>query len=282
MTVTIFDETQCALGEGPLWHPLREQFFWFDINEKQLLTSKDGARKMWQFNEHVSAAGWVDENTLLICSETAFLKFDLETGEQEIIAPLEADCPDTRSNDGRADPQGGMWIGTMGKTAKKDAGAIYRYYRGEVRCIYPNVTIPNSICFAPDGSIAYYADTKDKQIMSQKLDAEGWPVGAPEVFVDMVADGLSPDGSVVDSEGCLWNAQWGASRIARYSNQGKFLTAIDLPAAKQTTCPAFGGADLQTIFVTSAADGDDSENAGKTFAILPRGVVGQKEHQVIL
>ena len=282
MTVTIFDETQCALGEGPLWHPLREQFFWFDINEKQLLTSKNGQRKMWQFNEHVSAAAWVDENTLLIASETAFLKFDIETGAQEIEAPLEADIANTRSNDGRADPQGGFWIGTMGKSAEKDAGAIYRYYRGEVRTIYPNITIPNSICFSPDGATAYYADTVDKQIMSQALDAEGWPVGKPQLFIDMVEEGLSPDGSVVDSEGCLWNAQWGAARIARYSSQGKFLTAIDIPDAKQTTCPAFGGVDLQTIFVTSAADGDDSKNAGKTFAVLPRGVVGQKEHQVIL
>lgn len=282
MAVTIFNETKCALGEGPLWHPLREQFFWFDINNKQLLTSKDGKNQLWQFNEHVSAAGWVDENTLLICSATAFLKFDIETGSQEIIAPLEADMPNTRSNDGRADPQGGMWIGTMDLEATKDGGAIYRYYKGEVRTIYPNITIPNSICFSPDGSTAYYADTKDKCIMSQTLDAEGWPVGDAQMFIDMNEEDLSPDGSVVDAEGCLWNAQWGAARIAKYSAQGKFLTAIDIPDAKQTTCPAFGGKDLQTIFVTSAADGDDSKNAGKTFAILPRGIVGQKEHQVIL
>lgn len=282
MAVTIFDETKCTLGEGPLWHPTREQFFWFDINQMQLLTSKDGKRKMWQFNEYVSAAGWVDNDTLLIASETAFLKFNIETAEQEILAPLEADIQNTRSNDGRADPQGGFWIGTMGKTAEAGAGAIYRYYRGEIRPLYPKLTIPNSICFAPDGSTAYYADTVNKKIMSQALDAEGWPVGASKIFIDMTEQGLSPDGSVVDSEGCLWNAQWGASRIARYNSHGKFLMAIDLPDAKQTTCPAFGGTDLQTIFVTSAAEDDDSENAGKTFAILPRGVIGQKEHQVIL
>lgn len=282
MAVTIFDDTQCALGEGPLWHPLREQFFWFDINQKQLLTSKNGNRKMWQFTEHVSAAGWVDENTLLICSETAFLEFNIETGEQDVIAPLEADIPNNRSNDGRADPQGGMWIGTMDLEAKKHAGAIYRYYQGEIRTLYPNITIPNSICFSPDGSTAYYADTPEKCIMSQALDNEGWPVGDAQMFIDMKQDGLSPDGSVVDAEGCLWNAQWGASRIAKYNAAGKFLMAIDVPDAKQTTCPAFGGADLQTIFVTSAADGDDSKNAGKTFAVLPRGIVGQKEHQVKL
>lgn len=282
MAVTIFDDTQCALGEGPLWHPLREQFFWFDINQKQLLTSKNGNRKMWQFTEHVSAAGWIDENTLLICSETAFLEFNIETGEQDVIAPLEADIPNNRSNDGRADPQGGMWIGTMDLEAKKHAGAIYRYYQGEIRTLYPNITIPNSICFSPDGSTAYYADTPEKCIMSQALDNEGWPVGDAQMFIDMKQDGLSPDGSVVDAEGCLWNAQWGASRIAKYNAAGKFLMAIDIPDAKQTTCPAFGGADLQTIFVTSAADGDDSKNAGKTFAVLPRGIVGQKEHQVKL
>ncbi|MCJ8325056.1 MAG: SMP-30/gluconolactonase/LRE family protein [Rhizobiales bacterium] len=282
MSVSIFDTTKCQLGEGPLWHPLLKQFFWFDINAMQLLTkTASGQRKVWQFDEHVSAAGWVDADTLLIVSETAFFKFTISTGAQEILAPLEADNPITRSNDGRADPFGGMWIGTMGKQAEKHAGAIYRYYRGEVRTLYPNITISNSICFAPDGRTAYFTDTPTKQIMRQTLDAQGWPIGDTEIFIDLNQAGFAPDGSVVDAEGCLWNAQWGASRVARYDANGLFLSAIDMPDAKQTTCPAFGGDDLTTLFCTSAADGDDSANAGRTFSVKT-DVKGQPEHQVIL
>jgi sugar lactone lactonase YvrE len=282
MSVTIFDETKCALGEGPLWHPELKQFFWFDINEMQLLTKNAaGARKVWQFNEHVSAAGWVDADTLLITSETAFLKFTISTGEQEILAPLEADNPTTRSNDGRADPFGGLWIGTMGKNAEQDAGAIYRYFKGEVRTLYPNITISNSICFAPDGKTAYFTDTLTKLIMCQTLDDQGWPIGEASIFIDLNQDDLAPDGSVVDAEGCLWNAQWGASRVARYDTNGIFLNAIEFPDAKQTTCPAFGGDGLTTLFCTSAADGDDSANAGRTFSVKT-DIKGQQEHQVIL
>ncbi|MBL4805780.1 MAG: SMP-30/gluconolactonase/LRE family protein, partial [Rhodobacteraceae bacterium] len=168
MTVEIFDDRICQLGEGPLWHPTRKQFFWFDILGKRLMTQINGEPHHWQFDEHVSAAGWVDDDTLLIASETSLFKFNLETAESEFVVPLEVDNPATRSNDGRADPWGGFWIGTMGLEGEADAGAIYRYYQGEIRKIITPITISNSICFAPDQDVAYFADTKDKQIMKQE------------------------------------------------------------------------------------------------------------------
>lgn len=114
-------------------------------------------------------------------------------------------------------------------------------------------------------------------------EADGWPVGEPQVFVDLNVEGLNPDGSIVDATGALWNAQWGAARVARYDQNGRFLSALDLPA-QQPTCPAFGGADLKTLFVTSAADGLDRAQhpeAGKTFSASP-DVTGQPEHQIVL
>lgn len=168
----------------------------------------------------------------------------------------------------------------MGKSAEPNAGAIYRYYRGEVRKLFGNITISNSICFAPSGDRAYFTDTKLQKIMTMALDSEGRPTGAPSVFVDLATNDLNPDGSVVDAEGCLWNAQWGASRVARYGPDGAFLSAVELPAL-QASCPAFGGADLTTLFVTSAADGLDGPDEGKTFAV-DVGVQGQAEHRVIL
>ena len=141
MTSTIFDATACELGEGPFWHPERQQFFWCDILGRKLLTRTSNKTQCWNFPGHVSALGWTDNDHLLIASETALHLFDLTTGQTEEIAPLEADNPATRSNDGRADPQGGFWIGTMGKRAEANAGAIYRYYRGEVRTLYPDITI---------------------------------------------------------------------------------------------------------------------------------------------
>lgn len=279
--VSVFDPTPCMLGEGPLWHPEREQLFWFDIMGKRLLTrNADGTTRHWQFDEQVSAAGWVDADTLLIASETALSLFHLETGASEPLCALEADDPATRSNDGRADPLGGFWIGTMNKDGTAGGGAIYRFYKGELRKLFSPLSITNSICFAPGGEMAYFGDTPTHTIMRVALDAEGWPTGDPAVFCDLTEESLRPDGSVCDSEGNLWNAQWGSGRVACYAPDGTFLRALDVPAP-QTTCPAFGGASLSTLFCTTAARGDDGPTAGQTFAI-ETDVTGLPEPRVIL
>ena len=283
---TLWDDRACALGEGPLWHPTRKQLFWFDILGQKLLSQTDSGPAEWHFDEIVSAAGWVDDDALLIASETALFTFDLNSAESEFIAPLESETPSTRCNDGRADPQGGFWIGTMGMDPTQVSGAIYRYYRNEVRRLFADIRIPNSIAFAPAGDRAYFADTTQGKIMTVALDAAGWPKGAPKVFVDLTHEGLHPDGSVVDAEGCLWNAQWRAGRVARYSPTGQFLEAVSVGAG-QSSCPAFGGEGLGTLFVTSAREGMDAAAlaadplAGQTFA-APTACAGQREYQVIL
>ena len=280
MTAQVFDSRICALGEGPLWHPLRKQLFWFDILGKRLLTREAGKARHWSFQTHVSAAGWLGRDALLIASENGLFRFDLRDGAQRPVVALEADQPETRSNDGRADPWGGFWISTMGKKAEPGLGAIYRYHRGEMRRLSAPMTIPNAICFAPDKSCAYFADTADRRILRQPLARDtGWPVGRATPFVDLRAEGMNPDGAVIDAQGCLWNAQWGASRVACYSPAGVFLRAVALPAA-QVSCPAFGGGDLSTLFATTGAKSARGRHAGQTFAVRP-GVVGLPECRVI-
>ncbi len=272
----IHDATQCQLGEGPLWHPTRNQLFWFDILGQRLHTKGQN----WQFDTYVSAAGWVDDTTLLIASAGALHRFDIETGDHSEIYPLEAQNSKTRSNDGRADPQGGFWIGTMGIEAEDKAGAIYRYYKGELRQLYPDITISNAICFAPDGKTAYFTDTPTQKIMRVSLDKDGWPNTEATVHIDLSQTDFRPDGAVVDATGNLWNAQWGASRVAGYAPDGSFIKAHAFPA-KQTSCPAFGGPDLQTLFCTSAAVGLTGDDEGQTFQTQTT-TTGQTEHRVIL
>ena len=282
MTSSIFDERVCALGEGPLWHPQRKQLFWFDILGNVLHTQNNKGPMRWHFGENVSAAGWVDMDTLLIASETALIRFDINTGKSDHMVSLEAHNPITRSNDGRADPWGGFWIGTMGKNAEEGAGAIYRYYRGTLRTLYSPLTIPNAICFAPDQSVAYFADTMIGKVWRQKLDAiDGWPQGEPEVFLDFSGTDTNPDGAVCDSEGYLWNAHWGLGRVVRYNQNGEAVQEIQLPSPK-TTCPAFGGDDLQTMYITTAAiELDGHKHAGKTYEVATN-IKGQAEPSVIL
>ncbi len=283
----VFDDRPCELGEGPLWHPGRQQLFWFDIVNKCLMSRLQEKQHYWQFSEHVSAAGWVDRDTLLIASETGLWRYDLNSGDKELILPLEAENPVTRSNDGRADPWGGFWIGTMGKNAEPGAGSIYRFWNGELRRLTSGITISNAICFAPDRSCAYYTDTMTQQVMRWSLDPEtGWPEGRSSVFLDLRADKLNPDGAVVDVDGNIWIAQWGAHRVAAYSPEGRFLKAQTFEAA-HVSCPAFGGPDFTTLFCTTAREGlgetalKEQPSNGMTFAASDVGK-GQPEPRVIL
>ena len=283
----IYDDRVCALGEGPLWHPERHQLFWFDILNRKLMTRSAGSQGEWSFGERASAAGWVSRDELLIASERELFLFDLESGRRQTVVPLEADNPVTRSNDGRADPWGGFWIGTMGLNAEPGAGAIYRYYRGELRQLYPAITIPNAICFAPDWAYAYFTDTARKVVGRVALaSTDGWPEADPDPLLDLSAEGRSPDGAVTDAEGNLWIAEWGSARVACYSPEGGFLRAVEVEAA-QSSCPAFGGEDLTTLYCTSAAVGLSAEEktthpgTGTTFAI--EGVAqGRAEPRVLL
>lgn len=261
----------CTLGEGSLWHPLIERLFWFDIPRGDLHSSDSlgGQIKSWNFGEPASAAGWIDEDTLLVATATGLQKFDLTLGTWEKVCALEEDNIATRSNDGRIGPDGSFWIGTMARDGSPHLGGYYRYVNGSIETLQERISIPNATCFSPDGKVAYYADTRKQVIWQWPLDAQGNPIGDKEIHINMRDDNINPDGAVCDAEGYLWNAQWGASRIVRYDPDGRLDKSIELPVS-QPTCPAFGGPDLKTLFITSASDGlSDSQlqlqpNAGKT------------------
>ena len=283
----IHDDRICALGEGALWHPTRNQFFWFDILGQKLMTQDATGPRHWHFDQIVSAAGWVSTDELLIAGERNLFRFDLATGAVRPVADLEEDKPQNRSNDGRADRQGGFWIGTMGKGPDKAAGAIYRFYKGEVRKLFDQITVPNAICFTPDGKTAYFADSAEQQVLRVALDAEGWPKGTPEIFLNLQGGASEPDGAVVDASGVIWIAEWRGGRVSAHAPDGTLLRRIDLDHAPHSTCPAFGGPDLTTLFVTSATQGLSAEallaqpNSGKTFRF--DGIsTGQPEAQVLL
>ncbi len=284
----VFDPRACELGEGVFWHPARRQIFWFDILAGTL-HSRDGEEpKSWRFPEYVSAAGWVTENVLLIAGERDLFLFDLETEEIETLVELEADKPRNRSNDGRADRQGGLWIGTMAKhpAERRGAGAIYRFHRGELRLLFPGISIPNAICFTPDGRAAYFADTMAQTVWKVALDRDGWPQGEAAVFLDFTGTDIYPDGAVTDAQGNFWNAQWGQGRVACYAPQGAFLSAVNV-GAPHSSCPAFGGPELTTLFCTTALEemSDAARaahpDAGKLFA-GPVATRGLPEPNVIL
>jgi sugar lactone lactonase YvrE len=201
---------------------------------------------------------------------------------------LEADNPATRSNDGRVHPSGALWIGTMGRKAEQGAGAIYHFGGGgELRRLYANVSIPNAICFSPDGATAYFTDTREAILYRVAVDPlNGLPTGEPAPLFDHRGGVGGLDGAVVDAEGLIWNARWGGSCVDAYSPEGDRVRTIRVPA-RQPSCPVFIGRSFDRLLVTTAWQGMDAAakaadpHHGQTF-ILDVGARGRPEPRIRL
>lgn len=274
----VFDDRPCLLGEGAFWHPLRRQFFWFDILNGRLLTRGGG----WDLGRMASAAGWIDHDRLILSTETGLAVMDLRDGTLSDIAAARLGTPATRSNDGRADRQGGFWFSTMGRDAQPGLGAIHRFYRGQVRCLRDGMGIPNAICFSPDGRLAHYADTAAQRVWAQPLDDQGWPDGPPRLFLDLSRADENPDGAVIDAAGGFLVALWGSGCVRRYDATGRQTHQIALPG-RHSSCPALGGPDLCDLLVTTAQQGIEAPDAAQGLTYLLRAPhPGLPEPQVLL
>jgi sugar lactone lactonase YvrE len=270
---------RCHLGEGPSYDLATDTAWWFDILEGRLFEANFASRqvRIHQLGRMASALARIDAGRQLIVAEDGLYIRVIADGEMTLYRPLEADNPVTRSNDARVHPCGTFWIGTMGRKAEADAGAIYALHRGEISKLFPGITIPNAICFSPDGTVGYFADTAEQVLYRVALDrATGLPRSAPDVLLQGI-NGL--DGAVVDSSGAIWIARWGEGCIDVYSSQGERLRCLRVPA-RQASCPAFVGTDLSRLLVTSAwehmdeaARAADPEH-GRTF-VLEAGANGR-------
>ena len=278
------------LGEGVQWCARTQALYWTDILASTLwrYTPHDGATRQWAMPERLAsfalceADGWL---LLGLASQLAF--FHLDSGELQPIVDVEPDLL-TRVNDGACDRQGRFVFGTMhepgGDTPKQAVGGFYRLNTNLSleRLPLPSVAISNSLAFSPDGTTMYFCDSPTQRIQCCDYAADG-ALGAPRTFVDLAGIEGDPDGSTVDAEGGLWNAQWGMSRVVRYRADGREDTVVPLPA-QQPTRPALGGAALDTLYITSARDGlpadcvrDEPRNGALFSAPAPAGVHGLPE-----
>lgn len=286
---SVFSDVACHLGEGPSYDPASGTLFWFDILGKKLLEKNfaGGDARVHDLPEMASAIAAVDGGRQLVVTETGLYVRDRHSGALALHTALEADNAATRSNDARVHPSGALWIGTMGKQAETRAGAIYWFRKGELRKIVADVTIPNAICFSPDGRTAYFTGTVKNVLFRLDCDpGTGLPVGEPRIFVDHRGKEGEPDGAIVDAEGLLWNARWGAGAVDAYAPDGRLIRTVAVPA-RQSSCPAFVGPEADRIAVTSAWEGMDEAaraadpHAGKTF-LLDLPVKGRFEPPVLL
>ena len=262
------------LGEGPTFDPATGTAWWFNIKGRELheLHLESGRKTLHVLPFMGSVLAVIDPLRQLIASDRGLFIRDTKTGELTAYAALESN-PNNRSNDGRVHPSGSLWVSTMGRKAEKEAGAIYHVAKGVVTRLYGNISIPNGICFSPDGSIGYFVDSAINHIMRVDLDpATGVPTGDATVFSDQSGNPGDVDGSVCDADGRIWNARWGQGAVDVYTPDGTRIARHAVPAT-QSSCPAFIGAKADRLLVTSAwQDMDEAArkadpNAGQTFEL---------------
>ena len=242
-----------TLGEGPLWDPAAKRLYWFDIKRSRLHWGEpDGGRTgLWTLPCRASAAAIRARGGLLLATEQGLADFDLDTGELTPRWALGAE-PGFRSNDGKIDLAGRFWWGTMDDDHGKRPGTLYRYDPdGTCEAVVEGVHIVNTVSCSPDGRTFYLADSRKGTLWAYDMDAAG-ALSNRRVFATIQQG--APDGSAVDAQGYLWNAQWGAWRVVRYAPDGRIDRIVEMPVEQPSSC-AFGGPDLTTLYVTTAREG---------------------------
>lgn len=269
-------DTVSELGEGPSYERETDTLWWFDIIGKILHEREiaSGRERHHSLPVMASVVARIDADRQLLATEKGIFIRSRRDGSLTPYRELEPGNTSNRSNDGRVHPSGSLWIGTMGKGAEQGAGAIYHVAReGAVTRLIPDVSIPNGICFSPDGATGYFVDTRINHLMRVPLDAStGLPTGPATLLVDTSQRQGGMDGSVCDSDGNIWNARWGAGAVDCYAPDGTYLEGFALPA-QRTTCPVFYGTALDQLGVISAWEGLDGrqraedKEAGKFFCL---------------
>lgn len=255
-----------TLGECILWDERAGCIWWTDIHGSKLYCYTLASAELREFAvpQRLCSFGFVEGDSRFICAFAEGIALHRPgTNDLEWLFQPERGCNGTRFNDGRVDRQGRFWAGTMVETApatdaagKPLSGSLYWVSRDGSGSAFGNIGIPNSICWNRAGNRMYFADSTQGYIGAYEFDAAAGALGASRVFA-RTADGCSPDGSIVDAEDCVWNAQWGGGKVLRYAPDGTVLATLELPVS-QPTCQCFGGAELDLLIVSTARENLDA------------------------
>jgi L-arabinonolactonase len=286
LSAALFVDCRCTLGEGILWWQQRRSLLWTDIERSTLwMHGIDGHHtSTWTLPDRLGSLAICESGRLVLGLAKGLFYGDFtRAGEKvlhvEQIVPVDPHLERHRINDGRSDRSGNFVFGTMNEAQDAPTGSFYQFSaaHGLRRLDLGGVTIPNSICFSLDGLTMYFCDSKRPMIRQCDYDAASASVANVREFVRFAAEDGLPDGSVIDSGGCLWNAGWGVGLVRRFAPDGRLLTAVRVPA-KNTTCVAFGGHNLADLFITSARQ---EMSAGELEATPDAGSVYRAEVRTV-
>ena len=268
-----------TLGEGITFSKKDQTLYWLDINNTSKLHRFNLINQqidIFEIPEIVTATSIKSENEIILVSNNGINLFDTNNKKFQRILNIENKFLHTRSNDGASDVMGRLWFGTMQNNFDKDGesipikeniGKLYRVDKDNIITIVEdNIGIPNTFVWSPDNKNFFFTDTLDGNIVKYDYDVETGNLSNKQFFANF--DRGFPDGSTMDTDGCLWNCRWGGSCVVRYTPSGQVDQVIEMPVENITNC-VFGGKDLKTLFITSAKNPGKNQHEldGSLFSI---------------
>ena len=252
------------LGESPMWHPREQALYYADIpgHRLQRFDPKSGELKHWAFDTDLASFAPMLNGQLLLAMRDGLWHFDPLTGERVRVAEPEYDPALERFNDGKCDPQGRFWVGTIYEPRDPPRASLSCFARGKLTKQVEGITVANGLAWSPSGRTMHWSDTKAHTIFAADFDPQSGALSRQRVFASFAPKqpgqsldtyGGRPDGAAMDAEGCYWAAMFEGQRIVRLSPEGELLREVRLPV-RCPTMPCFGGPDLKTLYITTSRE----------------------------
>ncbi len=249
------------LGESPFWHPGEQCLYYCDIPGKQLLRHdpRNGRLEHWDFDSEPSAIAPLADGRLLMALRSGIGTFEPATGRLDMLAKAPYDTATQRFNDGKCDARGRLWVGTIVEPREPALGTMQCFRDGALKHCFDGVSVSNGLAWSPDGRAMYWADTHRGLVQAFDFAPDSGELSRRRDWVRFAARAAGddyvgrPDGAAMDSEGCYWVAMYDGQRVLRLAPDGQVLRTVFLPV-RCPTMPAFGGADLKTLYITTARE----------------------------
>lgn len=271
-------------GEGVLWNALDQRVWWTDIHGQKLwfFDPAGGDSRSFDMPGRVCCFAPCKSGGLIVAFADRVSLYDPDTGVEKKICDFEPENPETRLNDGRTDRQGRLIVGGMNEGTGAANSSVIRIDPDlSVTTLINSVSCANSTCFSPDGRIMYFADTPDNEIVAYDYEPAAGTISNRRLLASFSGEPGLPDGSCVDAQGDVWNAEWEGRRVVRIAPDGRVDRVIEVPVWKPTCC-AFGGENLDTLFITTSRLMSDAAqlaaepHSGGLFAVKP-GIHGVQD-----
>jgi sugar lactone lactonase YvrE len=250
------------LGEGAVWHPEKEALLWVDIPAGKIFMYKpeEGIIQDITLESMVGTVVPASGRYFAVAAQETGIFGLSEDGTKDLIAGFPPNAlPNVRFNDGKCDPMGRLWVGTMHNEIKDGAANLYMLQEDSLLIKESGVTISNGIVWDTNKNLMYYIDTSTQKVMAYDYDSATGEITNKRVAVEIPLEQGSPDGMSIDAEGKLWIAHWGGNGVYRWDPEtGELMEKIEVPAPNVTSC-AFGGPDLTTLYITTAREGLSEE-----------------------